>query len=492
MGDRGAGVVFSSTAFLFIFLPLCLAFYFAVPSRWTAARNLVLFLFSLLFYVWGEAWNCALILASIAVNHALALLIALARADGPGDWRARALLGLGIALNLAVLGYYKYSSWLLREGAGLLAGLGLPLAAGLDSVALPLGISFFTFHAISYIMDVHRGEITVPRNPLSFACYFAMFPHLVAGPIVRYAHVAEDMEARRIDLDLFSSGVQRFVIGLAKKVLIANHVAAVADAAFGHPAAGLGPAAAWLGIAAYSLQIYFDFSAYSDMAIGLARMFGFHFQENFNHPYGAASIQEFWQRWHISLSSWLRDYLYIPLGGNRRGRLKTYRNLVLVFLICGLWHGANWTFLAWGLFHGLLLVLERLGLSRLLARSPAVPRHAYVLLAVMVGWVLFRSDSLGHAGAYLAAMFDLGRARAMPPEMSQTLTPWAWAALVVGAAASPGLGKTAHERLSAVLSGKISDAGWQAARLGYLMACLLLSSMFLVAGGYNPFIYFRF
>jgi alginate O-acetyltransferase complex protein AlgI len=362
-------------------------------------------------------------------------------------------------------------------------------------VHLPIGISFFTFQALSYIIDLYRNETTVQRSLLNFALYKALFPQLIAGPIVRYRDVARQIERRTVSLHDFSSGVQRFIIGLGKKVLIANVMGRAADTIFATPAETLPATLAWIGAIAFMLQIYFDFSGYSDMAIGLGRMFGFHFLENFNYPYIARSIREFWRRWHISLSTWFRDYLYIPLGGNRHGAARTGANLLLVFLLCGLWHGASWTFLIWGVYHGFFLVLERVPVvGRLLDRLPAPLQHAYVLLVVLVGWVFFRADTFVHALAYLQAMVDFSRAPlfnsqlflALNNEFSLTLV-----AAVIGSAPVFALLQRWRAGRPIVSAPAVR---WLAAtaQVGSLGFVLVYSIAAVLGGAHNPFLYFRF
>ena len=310
------------------------------------------------------------------------------------------MLGLAIAVNLVVLGVFKYANFFADNVNAVAAAIGAPPLA-FPHVLLPIGISFYTFHAISYVVDVYRRDASAQKSPVHAALYLLLFPQLIAGPIIRYRYIADQLEQRVVSLDDFAVGVRRFVIGLGKKVLIANTVAAPADKIFSMPLAELTPAHAWLGIVCYTLQIYFDFSGYSDMAIGLGRMFGFHFPENFRWPYVADTVQEFWRRWHISLSSWFRDYLYVPLGGNRVSPARMYANLVTVFFLCGLWHGASWNFVIWGLFHGSFLVVERLGLAAAIRRLWRPLRHVYLLLVVMIGWVFFRADTLPSAVAFL-------------------------------------------------------------------------------------------
>jgi alginate O-acetyltransferase complex protein AlgI len=480
-------LVFSSPTFLFAFLPAVLACTFAAPRSW---RNAVLLTASLGFYAWGEQELVLLMLASITGNFAFGLGVDRSASRAA----ARRWVGVAVAFNLALLVVFKYTGFL---GANLNAGLaaaGLP-AVPLPEITLPIGISFFTFQALSYVIDVYRGHAPVQRSPLRFALYIALFPQLIAGPIVRYHDLAMQLAVRRTTRAGLAYGIRRFVAGLAKKVLIANTVAEVADAVFAFDAAEITPALAWLGILCYAIQIYFDFSGYSDMAIGLGAMFGFGFLENFNYPYVARSITEFWRRWHISLSTWFRDYLYVPLGGNRGTAGRTYRNLLIVFLLCGLWHGASWSFVVWGLWHGGLLIGERVGGRRWVEALPAFLRWAYVWFAVLVGWVFFRAETLPEAVRYLGAMAGVGN----PGAIHAATHHWnlaVAAALAIGFVGSAPLVPWVEARLAA-----LRDAGGRARLLGIaadaltqiaLVALLILSAMWLAAGTHNPFIYFRF
>lgn len=483
-------MVYSSPLFLFLFLPLVLLGYLLAGR---AGRNAFLLAASLLFYAWGEELLVFVMIGSIAVNYVLARWIEAAR-DGPGG---RWAMALAVVVNIGCLSFYKYAGWLWDNATALLALVGVPtgLLGERPQIALPIGISFFTFHALSALIDVYRREATVTRSPLDFGLYIACFPQLVAGPIIRYHDVVGQLTQRRVTLEGFAYGVRRFAVGLGKKVLIANVVAVQADAIFGLQVSALGWDVAWLGIVCYTLQIYFDFSGYSDMAIGLGRMFGFVYRENFEHPYAAPSVTAFWRRWHISLSSWFRDYLYIPLGGNQRGTGRTYFNLVLVFLLCGLWHGASWTFVLWGLYHGLFLVLERVGLARWLERRPAVLRHAYLLLAVMVGWVFFRSETLAGALDYLRAMFAPRALSTALHPAALYLDPVTVLALCAGVVGSmPWLPRLASWREAVRARGDrpALDAALEAAATVAVAALLLVSALELAAGSYNPFIYFRF
>ncbi|MEJ8575010.1 MBOAT family protein [Microbaculum marinum] len=395
-------MVFASIEFLFFFLPVSIGLYFLVPA---AARNAVLLAASFVFYLWGSGALVVILAGSVLVNFAFGALVARARASGSRGLMRLAIAG-AVTANLAVLGYFKYANFIVLQfnQVGTMAGLG---TIAWDGVILPIGISFFTFQAMSYVFDVARGAAKPVRSLFDFALYVSMFPQLVAGPIVRYADIAGDLVVRQTRFDDFVEGAQRFALGLVKKVVVADSVAPIADAAFAATGGDLTFATAWLGLVAYTIQIYFDFSGYSDMAIGLGRILGFRFPENFDRPYSAHSITEFWRRWHISLSTWFRDYLYVPLGGNRDGPLRTYANLWIVFLVTGLWHGANWTFILWGAWHGVLLAAERASGwrdKRFTAPAAVVAARALTLLLVMGGWVLFRSPDLAAAGAYYAAL----------------------------------------------------------------------------------------
>ncbi|MFP5212842.1 MAG: MBOAT family O-acyltransferase [Acidobacteriota bacterium] len=389
-------MVFDSAVFLFLFLPSVLALTWAAPVR---ARNLLLLAASLFFYAWGDAPSLPVLIFSILMNHALGILTG----NATSERTRKSLLILAVCLNLGLLLYFKYFRFIVFNlGA---AGLLDPDQFSFEGWRLPLGISFFTFSALAYQIDSFRGKILPEKNLVRFGLYVAHFAKIIAGPIVRFQEISLASEARRVTIDGFAHGIRRFLIGFGKKMLVANPAATFADAAFSRTD-GLDMPTAWLGIACYTIQIYFDFSGYSDMAIGLGRMFGFTFTENFNYPYVSQSIQEFWRRWHISLSRWFRDYLYIPLGGNRVSEARIYLNLVIVFLLCGLWHGASWNFVAWGAYHGIFLALERAGLGQALRSAWRPVRHIYALAAIMVGWVFFRADSLTHAFQYLQAMFS--------------------------------------------------------------------------------------
>jgi D-alanyl-lipoteichoic acid acyltransferase DltB (MBOAT superfamily) len=474
-------VVFSSPSFLFVFLPLAAALYFAV--RGMAAKNLVLLLLSLAFYAWGEPVMVLVMLGSIGFNHLAARVID--RLQG----RARRLaLWAAVAVNLLALGIFKYADFVAGNVEGLLHALGQPgLGWKRGQVALPLGISFFTFHALSYLIDVYRRRFAANRSLDQVALYIAFFPQLIAGPIVRYRTIARRLALRRHSWGRASAGLRLMVIGLSMKVLVADPLAPVADAVFDHaPEPGL--LAAWLGTWAYTLQIYFDFAGYSLMAIGMGVVFGFSLPRNFDLPYRSASITEFWRRWHMTLSAWFRDYLYIPLGGNRHGPLKTGRNLVAVFLLCGLWHGASWTFVLWGLWHGAFLVLERAGLRRGLERLPAAAGWAYAVLAVMLGWVLFRAPSLGAAEQVWRGLVGLnGATAALGPDLGRVWTP-GLAGLMALASLLSVFGLEPLRRRPPLGAGRVGGLIDGAAVCGLLALCILA----VAGGGYSPFLYYRF
>lgn len=489
-------MVFSSVVFLFLFLPAVLAAHALVPRR---GRNLLLLFFSLLFYAWGEAFYVILMLGSIAMNYVFGLWVEASRKSP----RHRLVLGCAIAANLGALAVFKYSSFLLATLKAVLGDLTVFLSLvgislELKPVHLPIGISFYTFQAMSYVIDVYRGQVPPEKRPVNVGLYISMFPQLIAGPIVRYRDIAAQLGCRAITTSDFAYGVRRFIVGLGKKVLIANTLAVPADRAFALAPDRLTPGIAWLGVVAFTLQIYFDFAGYSDMAIGLGRMFGFRFLENFNYPYISRSIREFWKRWHISLSSWFRDYLYIPLGGSRRSPPRVYLNLVTVFLLCGLWHGASWTFAIWGLYHGLFLVLERV-LVKDQRPSPLGPlRHIYAVVVVIVGWVLFRADTFGQALAFLGAMLGLGGTAGAGSSAGAYLTSEVALAMAAGALGSTPVVPWLAGRFRTYTSASpargrvvLAQAGSFAAVVG-LAAILVACGMSLSAGTHNPFIYFRF
>lgn len=494
-------MVFSSATFLFFFLPCVLALYYLSPMR---LRNGVLLLASLVFYAWGEPVYVFLMVGSIGANWVVGLLMA-RYADTPHE---KPVLALGIVFDLVVLAYFKYAGFLV---AGVLAHVpGLShVAAEFHTPRLPIGISFFTFHAMSYLVDIYRRQAKALRNPLNMGVYITMFPQLIAGPIIRFHDVAEQILRRNNTLPRFASGVERFSYGLGKKMLIANPMGSVADWAFALDPSQLHTSDAWVGIIAYALQIYFDFAGYSDMAIGLGRMFGFEFLENFNYPYIATTIQEFWRRWHLSLSAWFRDYLYIPLGGNRKGDGHTVFNLFTVFVLCGFWHGAGWTFIFWGFWHGLFLALERGRWGRVLQAWPTVLRWLYAMIVVLVGWVFFRAESFAHGWQYLIAMSGL---QGQPATGTALAIKFAarehWTMGVALLLSTPVLAFMARDFISrgypikvprgAIyewsirIGNRIGEMWLPSIRTIAMVAILAACATYVAAGTYNPFIYYRF
>jgi len=483
---------FSSVAFLFAFLPTFLLAYLLAPLQ---LRNWVALLASLVFYAWGAPHFLLVLTAVSLLDFGFSRLLV---PSSMSEARRRAVLMLAISLNLSLLFYFKYANFLVHEGNRLRSELGKAPLVWQD-VALPMGVSFIVFEEISYLVDVFRGEATPARRFSEYALFLSLFPHAIAGPIFRWKDLEQQLRGRSHSLNKAFDGFLRFSLGLAKKVLIANQVATVADRAFGLDAQRLPTAYAWLGVLAYSLQIYFDFSGYSDMAIGLGQMMGFSFKENFASPYAATSVTDFWRRWHISLSTWLRDYLYIPLGGSRTSSFKRYRNLVVVFLACGLWHGANWTFLAWGAYHGAWLVVERAtGWGKLLERMPRGLATPLTFVLVMFGWVFFRANDLGHAVGFFGRLLSWHSVRS-------SFTPVSWGELVTNRALVFGL-----VGLSICFAGGSPRAnawfGWllgmrrnaresalgELARFAWASSSLALSAVSLVNSKFNPFIYFRF
>ncbi len=473
-------MLFSSAIFLFLFLPLFLASYFLAPKKWS---NLVLLLFSLLFYSWGEGRIIMVMLCSIFADFNAGLLI--------DAGKKKLGLALSVLTNIGLLIYFKYASFGFEnlQAFGNFFHLDLNAIGYIPEIALPLGISFYTFQTLSYTIDVYQGKAKANKNLLQFATYVSMFPQLVAGPIVRYLDVQKQLVRREKNISNFSTGLERFIIGLGKKMIIANTLAVPVDSIFSLPANELSFASAWLGIILYSLQIYFDFSAYSDMAIGLARMLGFRIPENFNYPYVAKSVREFWRRWHISLSNWFRDYLYIPLGGNRKSAIRVYFNLFIVFFITGLWHGAAWNFIAWGLLHGLFMSLERMGLSSALKRLPNIASRSYCLLVVLFTWVLFRADDLSHALSYWKTMLALNQGF-YPLDLFLTteITLVSFIAIV--------LSTPIYSQISKVKTlwskSQSTSRSFQIIWMTFILGILFTSITYIATDSYNPFIYFRF
>ena len=469
-------MVFSSLSFLTLFLPLTILLYFAVPRRF---RNLLLFLASLIFYAWGEPVYIVLMLFSSVVDYSHGLLME--KFDGRPGVR-RALLISSVAINLSLLGFFKYAGLVVST-----LNAALSLSIPVPSVALPVGISFYTFQTMSYSIDVYRRNCPAQRDPIAFGCYVTMFPQLIAGPIVRYVDVMREINDRRETFEGFYLGIRRFLVGLAKKLILANGVGMLWDSVSAQPAASLSALSAWLGVLAYAFQIYFDFSGYSDMAIGMGLMMGFEYKENFDHPYAAISVTDFWRRWHISLSSFFREYVYIPMGGNRVCRGRWMFNILTVWMLTGLWHGASWNFVLWGLYYGVLLLLEKTLYGKYLEKIPVL-NHAYTLLAVVCGWVFFRFDSLAGIGQMFKALvggygfFGL-EGNAMNILGRSGLDMLFVLAFVAGVTlAFPWFKKFERDnrRLPTVVRSACSA--------GLLVLCIILIEI----GAYNPFIYFRF
>ncbi len=464
-------MVFSSLTFLFGYLPLTLALYFVTPLR---RRNFVLLVTSLFFYGWGEPVYVGIMFLSIFIDYTHGLLVEKYRKR---DRLARWFVGQSVVFNLLLLGFFKYWDF-LAANLSLLPGASVPRLG----LPLPLGISFFTFQTMSYTIDVYRRDAPVQRNIIDFGAYVTLFPQLIAGPIVKYKTVAAELVHRTVTSRDFAEGACRFTAGLAKKVLLANAAGALWESCQASQSAGaLTVAGGWTGLFAFGFQIYFDFSGYSDMAIGLGRMLGFRFDENFDHPYLSTSVGEFWRRWHMSLTSWFREYLYFPLGGSRGGRARTLRNLVIVWFCTGFWHGASWNFILWGLYFALWLILERFVFKDLLARTPVWVKRAYTLAVVFVGWGVFAMEDLGVCGQYLKVCFGGGPLWSAPDGCR--LRSWAVILLLLA------LGSTT---LALDLWRKLPQRGRKVLTPVLMALGLALSTAYLVDGSYNPFLYFRF
>ena len=468
-------MVFSSLFFLFVFLPLILAVYYLVPG---SCRNFILFISSLIFYAWGEPVYILIMLFSVLVNYTYGIL--LSRYEKKHRM-VRPVFFSCIFINAGLLCFFKYYDFLLQcinsvMGTSL-TGPGLPL---------PVGISFYTFQALSYIIDVYRGSVPAQRNFIAFGTYISLFPQLIAGPIVRYQTISEQLLQRAEGFDGFGEGVGRFVAGLGKKVLLANNMGLLWEEIQRTPASEIPALTAWLGVIAFALQIYFDFSGYSDMAVGLGKMFGFTFPENFRYPYISKSMTEFWRRWHISLGTWFREYVYIPLGGNRCGGKALYKNLFVVWFLTGLWHGAAWNFVLWGLYCGFIIALEKAFLLKRLCLAPRFIRHAYAMLLILLGWVLFAFDNLPAGMHYLQALFGLSKGGFIDQQSIYYCYTHAMLIVIAFLASTP-LGRTFKQRLLE----RSAPLYYTAAVLSCLLV-LLLSTAYLVDTTYNPFLYFRF
>ena len=464
-------MVFSSLTFLLWFLPCVLLVHFLVPKK---AKNAILFAFSLLFYAWGEPIYVGLMIFSTVLDYCCGRAVEKFR----GTLKAKIGLLVSVIVNLSLLCLFKYADFLLGTVNGIF-GCNIPLL----NLPLPIGISFYTFQTMSYTIDVYRGDAKVQNNIISFGAYVSLFPQLIAGPIVRYQTIADQIDERTHSFDKFGEGVKRFVCGLGKKVLLANNIGLLWNTISG--SSELSVVSAWLGIVAFAFQIYFDFSGYSDMAIGLGKMFGFAFLENFDHPYCSKSVTEFWRRWHISMGTWFRDYVYIPLGGNRKGLAIQLRNIAIVWLLTGFWHGASWNYVLWGVYFGLLLILEKFFLMDKLKKIPAFIGHIYALLCVAVGWVLFACEDIGKGWAFFKVL--LGGATFCNSATLYQLLSYLPLLLLCAVAATPLGTKLYHK-----WNGKCSTGLMATADVTGIVAVAGLSVAYLISGSYNPFLYFRF
>ena len=472
-------MVFSSLLFLFRFLPIVLLAYFFSPKK---LRNLVLFIVSLIFYAWGEPVYVILMLASILISWLGGLFVDRFLSAGR-ETAARWALILSVGAGLFLLGFFKYTDFLIRT-INTAAHSDIPLLA----LSLPIGISFYTFQTISYIIDVYRGNARVQKNIISYGAYVTMFPQLIAGPIVQYKTIDEQLRFRHESVEEFALGVERFMIGLGKKVLLANNAGVLWDTIRVMDASDMPVLTAWIGIAAYTFQIYFDFAGYSDMAIGLGHMFGFRFLENFEHPYESQTVTEFWRRWHISLGTWFREYVYIPLGGNRVGRAGLIRNTMIVWALTGIWHGADWNFCLWGVYYGVILILEKLVYGSFLEHLPRVLRHVYTMFLVMIGWFIFSYGDISSGMGYFAALFGGGGAFLKDGSVYLLYSNAVLLlALILGSTSWPA-------RAAKGVIRKLNRDGTAALilRCGFYVAVFVLSVAYLVSASYNPFLYFRF
>lgn len=478
-------MVFSSLMFLFRFLPVVLVLYFLAPRK---IKNTILFLSSLVFYAWGEPVYVVLMLFSTIVDYTHGRLVYSLKQKNEMK-KARVVVASSMIINLALLGFFKYADFIIGN-LNLIPGVELPLL----KLALPIGISFYTFQTMSYTIDIYRGDALPQKNIISFGAYVALFPQLIAGPIVQYNTVAEQLEGRKETIDSFAEGVMRFMNGLGKKVLLANNIGLLWDMISARPSGEIPVLLAWLGITAYAFQIYFDFSGYSDMAIGLGKMLGFHFLENFDYPYISRSITEFWRRWHMSLGSWFRSYVYIPLGGNRKGLPLQIRNIAIVWLLTGIWHGANWNFLVWGAYFGVFLILEKLFWLEFLKKHKILS-HIYTIVLVWVGWAIFAFDNMAKGAEYLKAMFGFTGAGFVNKETLYLLFSYAVLFLVLVLAAGPYPKKLILKLQAALVGRKHPRVGMgiQAVlQLAYVAFVFIISTAYLVDATYNPFLYFRF
>jgi len=470
-------MVFSSTLFIFLFLPITLGLYFlASLTQKVHIMNVVLLIASIIFYGWGGLKPLIVLLVTISINYILTILM-----DRYGRTK-KLLFILLLMIDIGNLFYFKYFNFFVENTKDIVELVGVDIFQGVAYVALPIGISFYTFQIISYVVDVYMGKVEVQQSLIKLMLYVTMFPQLIAGPIVRYSDINEEINSRNITVNDVDEGIKRFIVGFFKKVLLANSMGGMADTVFGM-VGSINTVYAWLGAICYTFQIYYDFSAYSDMAIGIGRMLGFHFNENFDSPYISKSIKEFWRRWHISLSSWFRDYVYIPLGGNRKGLKRTYLNLLVVFLLTGIWHGAAWSFIVWGLYHGMFLLLERFGFEKILKKIHPIFCHIYTMFVVIIGWVFFRADNLNMAMKYLKNMFSFNFVDFTNYEILARIDSLFIVCFVIAIIFSL-VKKESIKRLVIWKNGLFE-------KICYLFLWVL-SVLYLTGTTYNPFIYFKF
>lgn len=471
-------MLFTAPFFLFVFLPFVLLGFYIVPKQF---KNIVLLSSSVLFYTWGEEFLVLLLLSSTIIDYCCGLVI--------DSGKKKLGLTISIIANLSFLACFKYADFAFENFHLVISEFGWTgsVFKNLPGIVLPLGISFYTFQTMSYTIDVYRGNVKANKNFIEFATYVTMFPQLVAGPIVRYVDIQKQLTNRNLSWENFSEGIQRFIIGLAKKVILANTFAATSDEIFSFAPYEISTGVAWLGIVTYSLHIFFDFSGYSDMAIGLGKMFGFDFLENFNYPYISKSIRDFWRRWHISLSSWFRDYVYIPLGGSKNGAYNTYFNLGVVFFVTGFWHGASWNFIVWGMFHGTFIIFERLGGGKILLKTGPM-QHIYTLLIVMIGWVFFKAETLTEALLYLRQMFIPASIDSILGDVNYFMSIELYIMLVIGVAISMPVFGYFKQMLKNYNQNTIAKLIY----FSFLILMFHVSISYIAVDSYNPFIYFRF
>lgn len=463
-------MVFSSLTFLFIFLPVLMAIYFAVPSKHIKARNIVLLIFNLIFYAYGEPKNCLVMIFSIVMNYVFGVLVDISRKKE--KW-AKFWVFIAVLFNIGILIYFKYLEFIFGNISSLIG-----VEISIKTILKPIGISFFTFQGLSYVIDVYRGITNCQKSLFNVALYISLFPQLVAGPIVRYETIADEIDNRESSAADMATGIRRFMVGFAKKLILANAIGQVADAFFNSQISSLSVVGAWMGPIAYALQIYFDFSAYSDMAIGLGKIFGFHFCENFNYPYISQSITEFWRRWHISLSTWFRDYVYIPLGGNRCSKLRHLFNIFVVWLLTGIWHGAKWKFIFWGIYFGVILILEKMFILKRLEKAWRPIRHIYAIILIVIGWAIFRAHDMAYFFGMLKTMFFMNGNPILNDKTIYNLLEFKYAIIVCVIASMPlkDYILVKNEKIKYVLS----------------FAVFIVAIVCMLSNSFNPFIYFRF